>query len=285
MWVAENGSTSTTLIPLGAVSTSMNVLGGIRKPEHTGEERCLPCTVVNLAILWLGVNAVVLLGSPLAAGGLLVVGLAAIWLRGYLVPFTPRFAPQLVAASPLPTAWFHETTEPGSLSQSEADEGELLARLQQAGVVEADEQRVYLEPSFEQRWHDEMDELAALSLSTLAEELSSLPGLSSVRPVDDGQQWLAVDDRTGLFPRHVVVAELGAVRALEPSVDDPADRLAMARPLREFLTECPICDSAFRESSEVSCCGGYTKPREAPKTTLVCPECEQRFLTVPAAGE
>lgn len=263
----------------------MNVLGEIREPAHTGEQRCLPCTLVNLALLWLGVNAVVLLGWPLVAGGLLVVGLAAIWLRGYLVPYTPAFAPRLVAASPIPSTWFHETTEPGSLSQSDTDDGKLLARLQRAGVVEADEQRVYLEPSFERRWHDEMDELAGLSLSGLAGELSSLPGLSTVRPVDDGQQWLAVDGRTGLLARHVAVAELGAVRALEPSVDDPGDRLAMARPLREFLTDCPVCDTPFRESSEVSCCGGYTKPREAPRTTLVCPECEQRFLRVPAAGE
>lgn len=285
MWVAVIDTLSATLIPLAAIRISMSIVGEIRNRKHTGDQRCLPCTVVNLAILWFAVNVVVLIGTPLLAGLLLVVGLAAIWLRGYLVPFTPAFAPRLVAALPVPTAWFHETEQPGSLSQTDTEEGELLALLQQAGVVETDDQRVYLEPSFEERWHEEMDRLASLSLPALAEELSSLPELSTVRPVDDGRQWLAVDGRTALLPRHVAVAELGAVRALAPSIESPADRLAVARPLREFLADCPVCDTPFEESSEVSCCGGYTKPREAPKTTLVCPDCEQRFLRLPSASE
>jgi hypothetical protein len=238
---------------------------------------------VNLAILWLTVNAVVLLGTPLVAGVVFVLGPAVIWLRGYLVPFTPKFAPRLVAALPVPTAWFHETTEPASLSGADPEDGAPLELAQQSGIVEVDGDRVYLEPTFEERWHDEMDTLAALSLTELADELSSLSGLSTVQPVDDEQQWLAIEGRTGLVPRHVAVAELAATRALEPSVDDAAERLAIARPLREFLTECPVCDTPFRESSEVSCCGGYTKPREAPRTTLVCPDCEQRFLRLPAA--
>ncbi|KOX96018.1 MULTISPECIES: hypothetical protein [Halorubrum] len=71
----------------------------VSRPEHTGENRCLPCAAVNA----LGVAVVaLLLGRRRRALGLLaaVVGGAAIWLRGYAVPGTPRFAPRLV--EPLP---------------------------------------------------------------------------------------------------------------------------------------------------------------------------------------
>ncbi|MDZ5811354.1 hypothetical protein U4E84_08330 [Halorubrum sp. AD140] len=75
-------------------------LGRVRRPEYTGENRCLPCTAVNVAI---GVAAAVAVGSVTAPGlGALVLlaSLAAIWLRGYLVPGTPeltrRYLPERV---------------------------------------------------------------------------------------------------------------------------------------------------------------------------------------------
>lgn len=283
MWVAAIRSGSATLKPVDPVNRRMSVLGAVRNPAHTGEQRCTPCTLVNLGILWIVVNVVVLLGTPELAAGLLAGGLAVIWLRGYLVPYTPRFAPQLVAATPIPTSWFHDTADPGSLAQTDTEEEAVVGHLQQTGIVEVDGQRVYLDEAFERRWHDEMENLVSLSLEALSDELSELPETPAVRPVtDDGQQWLAVEGQTSLVARHVAVAELGAARALEPVVDDPTDRLAMGRPLREFLDECPVCETPFEESSEVSCCGGYTSPREKPRPTLVCPECEQRFLRLPA---
>jgi hypothetical protein len=69
------------------------------KPEHTGENRCLPCTLINAV----GVAvAAALLSRRRRSLGLLAaaVGAAAIWLRGYVVPGTPQFAPRLV--EPLP---------------------------------------------------------------------------------------------------------------------------------------------------------------------------------------
>ncbi|ELZ41133.1 hypothetical protein C471_06548 [Halorubrum saccharovorum DSM 1137] len=69
-------------------------------PEHTGENRCLPCTLVNA----LGVAVVAgLLSRRRRSLGLLAAALggAAIWLRGYVVPGTPRFAPRLVAPLPI----------------------------------------------------------------------------------------------------------------------------------------------------------------------------------------
>ncbi|MFY4816452.1 hypothetical protein ACOJIV_27820, partial [Haloarcula sp. AONF1] len=73
-------------------------LDRLRRPEYTGANRCLPCTAVNVCIA---------VGAALAAGGLVgpglgagvfVASLAAIWLRGYLVPgtleLTKRYLPE-----------------------------------------------------------------------------------------------------------------------------------------------------------------------------------------------
>ena len=69
------------------------------RPEHTGANRCWPCTAVNLALLAAGCLVLVAV-SPVASVLLAVVGTAAVRLRGYLVPYTPRFAPRLVQHLP-----------------------------------------------------------------------------------------------------------------------------------------------------------------------------------------
>lgn len=61
-----------------------------RQPEYTGENRCLPCTAVNVAIAVVVSALASFVGTPVL--GLLVFGgsLLAISLRGYLVPGTPE---------------------------------------------------------------------------------------------------------------------------------------------------------------------------------------------------
>ena len=69
------------------------------RPEHTGANRCWPCTAMNLALLAAGCLVLAAV-SPVASVLLAVVGTAAVRLRGYLVPYTPRFAPRLVQHLP-----------------------------------------------------------------------------------------------------------------------------------------------------------------------------------------
>jgi hypothetical protein len=79
-----------------------SVLERLRQPEHTGENRCLPCTLANVAV---AVVVSVLVGRRRRALGLavLALSLAAISLRGYLVPGTPaltaRYLPESVRRS------------------------------------------------------------------------------------------------------------------------------------------------------------------------------------------
>ncbi|EMA57034.1 hypothetical protein [Halorubrum lipolyticum] len=76
-----------------------DALDTVAEPEHTGENRCLPCTLVNAVVV--AVAAALLFRRRRSLGLLAAaVGAAAIWLRGYVLPGTPRFAPRLV--EPLP---------------------------------------------------------------------------------------------------------------------------------------------------------------------------------------
>jgi len=77
------------------------MVDAIRRSEHTGERRCWPCTVTNV-VLVLGAAVAVARRRRPAAVPVLLVGAALVYLRGYVVPGTPWFAPRLVAALPLP---------------------------------------------------------------------------------------------------------------------------------------------------------------------------------------
>lgn len=82
--------------------TDPSLLDRLRQPAYTGENRCTPCTALNVAI---AVVVSALVGRRRRALGLLVLGvsLAAIYLRGYLVPGTPqltaRYLPEDVRRS------------------------------------------------------------------------------------------------------------------------------------------------------------------------------------------
>ncbi|WP_114578942.1 hypothetical protein [Saliphagus sp. LR7] len=177
----------------------------LRRPEHTGVHRCWPCTVANLLVLAIACLALGRIRKSFAAA-LGIVGAGAIWLRGYLVPYTPRFAPRL--ASLLPGDPFHEDPiEPGSGSgppatgpedgrnasgdepagdgdrtgESEPARGslsapgdaatgeDLLEGLLEAGVLEADAESVAPTDAFRQRWDEEIEALRGVDDDRLAE--------------------------------------------------------------------------------------------------------------------
>lgn len=80
----------------------------VKQPEYIGENRCTPCTVVNVgiaAVLAAGVGVL----APPAGVTVFVLSLAAIYLRGYLVPGTPtltkRYFPDRVLR------WFDKAPE------------------------------------------------------------------------------------------------------------------------------------------------------------------------------
>ena len=87
----------------------LEIVDDLKQPEYTGENRCEPCTILNLAIA-----AVVgsLVARKSRVGALLAVGvsIALIYLRGYLVPGTPTLTKRYLPPEVL--RWFGKDPEP-----------------------------------------------------------------------------------------------------------------------------------------------------------------------------
>ncbi|WP_336358071.1 hypothetical protein [Haloarcula sp. CGMCC 1.6347] len=263
--------------------------------SYTGENRCWPCTVLNLGLVGISVMFLRARNRPRASLLVAVVGVAVVYLRGYLVPYTPEFAPRLVAASPVPDEWFHGGRPHGDTSREdptrresesladgvEMDGETVLRELSAAGIIEVEGERLFLATAIDTAWHERMDELADRSLDSLSTALqASLPRVDYTEPYADDAEWVALgSDHKQLLPRPVVVAELAAYEVLGERLDDERLRVAGAEAFRMFLDRCPVCDAELVESSSVSCCGGHLGPHQNPDETLVCPTCEQRLYT------
>ncbi|MBZ6495059.1 hypothetical protein [Natrinema longum] len=87
----------------------LDVVDDFKQPEYTGENRCGPCTVLNLCIAAV-VGSVIARKSRL--GGALAVGVSIglIYLRGYLVPGTPTLTKRYLPPEVL--RWFGKDPAP-----------------------------------------------------------------------------------------------------------------------------------------------------------------------------
>ena len=275
-------------------------VSGLRRSEHTGENRCWPCTVVNVALVGVAGAALGVVLTPAIGVAVAVGGLAPVWLRGYLIPGTPRFAPPLVAAVPGGAALFDKTPngaddppngadDPpnggGSLGAESgpADPADLLDRLVEAGVLEVGGDTVAPTGAFDERWQAEMDRLRGNTTEELARAALAISPAAEARTIDD--EWIAlgpegggVTDETWLS-RPVAIAEIAGYRATESNLDDDEIRLAAAQTNRLFLDSCPDCGATLERGTDMSCCGGHTGAGDEPSETLVCPDCEARLYT------
>jgi hypothetical protein len=88
---------------------NIDVVDTYRQPEYTGENRCEPCTVLNLVIAMM-LSSVVARKSKF--GGAVVFGISVglIYLRGYFVPGTPKLTKRYLPPEIL--RWFGKDPEP-----------------------------------------------------------------------------------------------------------------------------------------------------------------------------
>lgn len=84
------------------MSDRISVIDRLRNPEYTGENRCIPCTAVNVTIAIVVGGAVAAAATIEAGLAVVVISILVIYLRGYLVPYTPtlteRYLPDRVLA-------------------------------------------------------------------------------------------------------------------------------------------------------------------------------------------
>lgn len=286
----------------------MTALPRLRRPEHTGDSRCWPCTVVNVLVLAALTGAVALV-TPVLAVPVALVGSAAIWLRGYLIPYTPRFAPVLAAW--LPGDYFAHTVrsetlgdlDGGDAADSDGDAGDdVLRELVAAGVVEVEGERLEPTEAFASAWRREMDALATESNDRrvdtdnrfadsddstdpadpddhlVAAARDALPHVQSARVERPGSETFLVvtgaDGSTTWLRRPVAVAEVAAVRALQATDLPSGHRGLAAHALCAFLETCPVCEDDIVETTPADCCGHtLSGTTDGHSDVLACETC------------
>jgi hypothetical protein len=263
------------------MAAAREALDRVRQPEYVGENRCFPCTATNLVIAVVVTAALAWLSVPLAVA-FAVLALAAIWLRGYLVPRTPeltkRYFPDWVLAR------FDKQSQPEPVEPGEFDPETTLL---DAGVVEpcADVDDLCLTDDFEADWLARIDVLA--DEDTLRAELADLLELedADVSFESYGDAFVASQDgaRIGQWEsRAALLADLAAAKALPDRVAEwdrltPQRRSQLLGGLRVFVQECPVCAGPVTADTEVveSCC------RSTTVVGVACEDCGDRLLEVP----
>ncbi|MFD1598413.1 hypothetical protein [Halobellus rarus] len=259
---------------------SISILTRIRRPEYTGANRCLPCTVVNLVLAAALTAAVALVSLPVAAA-VAAGSLASIYARGYLVPGTPELTKRYLPGRVL--AWFGKGGTPIPTHDADFD---VVSFLDRSGVVVDDGDDVALAPSFERRF-----ETAAFDLDTEAAMTAAAADLLAVAPdrvsfVAGGASWRVLVDGSILGQwesRAAFVADLAAHRTLSAWTDEWASVPDAARgrtlsAVRACLETCPVCEGDIRLGTETvsSCC------REYEVVAATCADCDARLFETDA---
>jgi hypothetical protein len=272
----------------------MSILDAVRRPEHTGDRRCWPCTAVNAAAVVLAAGVLSVVSPPVGLAAL-VVGATLVYLRGYVVPGTPAFAPRLVAALGLEPLFPHADDDGGTrrsddLTADEADGDELLGALFGAGVVEeAADGGLDLSADFRARWEREMAELRRLSDDELAAAVADVAPFEAEGEPAYGGLSVEGPTRSVWLSRVQGIADAAAICALADA-GVPSDLRANATvPLRMFTRRCPACGGDVIETTTTECCGGSGSVFETPTDdVLACADCGEiiyQFDEVDAAEE
>ncbi|MFC6794404.1 hypothetical protein ACFQFH_08690 [Halobaculum halobium] len=157
----------------------MSLIDTLRRPEYTGENRCGPCTVLNVAAVVVAAAVAATRRRSLAVP-VVAVGAALVYLRGYVVPGTPAFAPDLVRSLGMEDRFRHVAVDGGDPERrresddlvADTDPQELLGAMFRHGVIEEGEggdDALYLTEAFETAWREEMETLRAATPDDLVE--------------------------------------------------------------------------------------------------------------------
>jgi len=282
------------------------MLWTFKKPEYTGENRCMPCTIVNTAIaLVLGVvvsaaaaraGATTVKGSAVAGAAVVFVSLALIYFRGYLIPGTPTLTKRYLPARVL--RWFgKEPTAGTGLADSDTVESEDAiqqvdpeAALQAAGALEpcADREDLCLTDEFRAAWNAETETVREQGTSAvdIAERLSLPLADAEIEEHDEARTLKDGERRVGRWPSEAaLVADSAAAALLAERYGDwpdlsPTAKGQLLNGLRLFLEDCPTGEGGveFGEETVESCCGSEEV------VAVTCEETGERLFEQPLGG-
>lgn len=251
----------------------------LRRPEHTGENRCRPCTVLNIGLAVAGA----LLVAELVSGRLGIVALGAslllIYLRGYLVPGTPQ-----ITATYVPERVLRLFGKGDSNTDAFTTTDATIRPLLQAGVLTAARSDGRLRPTagFRESWREGV----AQSSSTPTEVADAL-GATDVTAkgeasfVVDGNRLVRWESKAAL------VADLATAGELRTRFDDwetmdDAERTDLLTTARAFLPACPSCDGPVaveRQRIDPCCRPPFTVVRST------CSECDTLLVETTVRDE
>ncbi|MFP9062108.1 hypothetical protein ACLI4R_16520 [Natrialbaceae archaeon A-chndr2] len=268
---------------VGMDASVRNTLESFRQPEYTGENRCLPCTVINTILAVILAVAGWLLASWYVGLFVLALSVLLIGARGYLVPGTPELTKRYLPERVHRLFGTHHG-EPES-EYDEAFDLETFLRESEIAVECPDEADLCLEPSFQNRWQEERSSVDTLEdrLERLAARLEVDPAELALEDSMGGYAATYEGERIGLWPSEAAfLADLTVVPVLEERCPEwtelsSDEQGALITALRVFLEECPSCQGQLTGTSKTveSCCS--TRTRES----LECKGCgEQLFSQV-----
>lgn len=257
----------------------------LRRPEYTGENRCLHCTVVNLSIAAV-TSGLVWIVSPRVAGITFTASMAVIYFRGYLIPGTPTLAKQYLPERLL--AQFKEFSRTDEYGRGLHRAVDIEKTLADAGVVvECDESEdLCLDEAVRSTWRDEM--------RTMSEEAKRTAAVARILDVDPNSLNLVRGDH-GVSAQYrgrtvaqwesepAAIADAAGASVLRGTLDewsstDPTIRAKMLMGLRLFLDTCPACSGRISLTDETveTCC------RSNEAVTASCEGCSERLFVGPA---
>ena len=278
-------------------------LDRLRRPEYTGENRCLPCTVVNAVIALVAATLVGLVWPP-AGLVVLLVSAATIYLRGYLVPGTPELTKRYMPAWALrlfgkepagvETTRATATVPEGSNGDSTAEtatpadgEIDLEAILEESGVVEEcdDEDDLCLTDEFRDVWWRRIrrlrgsDDAASTRLGAMLDV--DPEGLA----FDEGDRRFTVRYEGNGIGAWDSKAAFYADLAVEPTLDEwlpewgslgDRGRTQLIAAMRAFLQRCPSCEADLEpvENVRETCCSA-----RVVGVDVNCPGCDARVFS------
>ncbi len=264
------------------------VVAELRRPEYTGENRCLPCTFLNLALVAVAGLALVVWVAPAVGVALVVLGTALVYARGYVIPGTPtlteRYLPDRVLAYFEHGGPTNATSPP---SRSDFDPERALVTTG-ALVPCADGDDLCLDRSFRTDWRsvmpdaaDDVDGVLDYMLPTSFDDPATVEfrGATVVARVENTSvaEWPS---------RAAFVADAAGAVALadaDPAWDDHgfAQRTQLLAGLRLWLDRCSVCDGRVELGEETveSCC------RSVPVVAASCTSCGARIFEAPLPEE
>jgi hypothetical protein len=291
----------------------------VRQPEYTGENRCPPCTVVNVLIAAV-VGAVVSRRSKPAGAATVVGSLALIYLRGYLVPGTPELTKRYLPPTVL--RWFGkdptrnlatgldkspESTagEEGSTDESDDESAtipdDLEAYFLEAGILEPCDDRddLCLTPAFEDDWLaaietavdsgvDTEDAVAAFGFDDDPDEFELEAKGGGAHALQYGTDEIGEGPRynAGMWPSYAaLVADVAASRRLGSWLEEwdeyePGAKGQLLGGLRMFLETCPTAEGGVEMTEETVTSCCSSKTVVA----VVCEETGDRLFEQPVPG-